>query len=300
VIGRYPAVVALALVTVGFTGCATFDENDDAADVGGTAISRDQFEETLTVLAANSEDTGIEEDVATGSVPGETGRSVLAGLVRAAASRQYLAAAGEAVTDADREAVESSLPAWQRELPDDVYDLVLDYQAAGGARGRIAARDAEARYQESPAELGVLCVRHIVVDSEDEAQDVLAELDTGADFAELAAERSTEPAAASTGGALADPQTGSPCLSTAAALQSLDPAFVAGASAAVPGQPTEPVQSSFGWHVILARPYSEVEESVVSIYGARLFAEYLATADVTVDPRYGRWDEESGSIVALT
>jgi PPIC-type PPIASE domain len=294
------SVVAVALVTIALGGCATFDENDAAADVGGTTISRDEFEETLTVLAANSGDTGVEEDAATGSVPGETGRSVLAGLVRAAASNQYLAAEDEAVTDADREAVESSLPDWQRELPTDVYDLVLDFQAAGAARSRIAARDAETRYQESPAELGVLCVRHIVVDSEEDAQDVLVELDNGADFAELATERSIEPAAADTGGALADPQTGAPCLSTSAAAQSMDPAFVAGATAAVPGEPTEPVQSSFGWHVILARPYSEVEDSVVSIYGSRLFAEYLARADVTVDPRYGRWDTESGSIVALT
>ena len=42
------------------------------------------------------------------------------------------------------------------------------------------------------------------------------------------------------------------------------------------------------------------EDSVLSIYGARLFAQYLQTADVTVDPRYGRWDAESGSIVTLT
>jgi hypothetical protein len=296
---RRSQAVALVVVAVGLVGCSTFDENDAAAAVEGTEISQQQLEDTLTVLAANPEDTGIEEDFATGSVNGETGRSVLAGLVRATASQQYLAGEGEEVTDADREAVQTSLPAWQQELPSDVSDLVLDFQAAGAARNRIAARDAQARYEESPSDLGVMCVSHILVDSEEEAKDVLAELEGGADFADLAAERSTEPAAASTGGALADPQTGAPCLSTAAAVQSFDPAFVAGATAAVPGEPTEPVQSSAGWHVILARPFEEVDDSVLSIYGARLFAQYLQTADVTVDPRYGRWDAEGGTIVTL-
>ena len=293
-------MVALVVAAAGLAGCSTFDENDAAAVVGGAEITRQQFEDTLTVLAANTGETGIEEDFATGSVEGETGRNVLGGLVRATASQQYLAANGEAVTDADREAAQGSLPTWQRDLPNDVSDLVLDFQASGAARSRIAAaRDAQTRYEESPSDLGVVCVRHIVVDTEEEAQDVLNELEGGADFADLAAQRSIEPAAASTGGALADPQTGAPCLSTAAAVQSLDPAFVAGASAAVPGEPTQPVQSSFGWHVILARPYSEVEDSVLSIYGARLFAQYLQSADVSVDPRYGRWDAESGSIVTL-
>ena len=291
----------VAVGAVALAGCGTFSDNDAAASVGDTEISRDDFEATLTVLAANPESTGIEEDLATGSVAGDTGRSVLNVLVTAAASEQYLATNGEAVSDTEREAVDSSLGADSplRGLPDDVFELVLDLQAAGAARGRIAAADAEARYEASPAELGVMCVRHIVVEDEEAAREVLAELDDGADFAELAGERSTEPAASDTGGALTDPQTGEPCLTSAAAESSFDPAFVEGARAAVPGEPTEPVETSFGWHVILARPFEEVEDSVVAIHGAELFAEYLAAADVSVDPRYGRWDAESGQVVGL-
>ena len=293
--------VFVALGALGLAGCGTFSDNNAAANVDGVEISRDDFEDTLTLLAANPETSGIEEDFATGTVAGDAGRSVLNVLVTAAASEQYLTAAGEAVSDAEREAVDSSLASDDplRQLPDDVFELVLNLQAAGAARGRIAAADAQARYEASPAELGVMCVRHIVVEDEEAAREVLAELDDGADFAELAADRSAEPAATETGGALADPQSGAPCLTIAAAEQSLDPAFVAGARAAVPGQPTEPVESSFGWHVILARPFAEVEESVVGVYGSQLFADYLATADISVDPRYGRWDAESSSIVAL-
>ena len=86
----------------------------------------------MTVLAANSETTGIEEDLATGTVAGDAGRSVLNVLVTATASEQYLAANGEAVSDAEREAVDSSLAADSplRGLPDDVFELVVDLQAA--------------------------------------------------------------------------------------------------------------------------------------------------------------------------
>jgi foldase protein PrsA len=300
VIRRWSILVALG--AVGLAGCGTVGDNDAAASVDGTEISRDDFEDTLTVLVANSESTGIEEDTATGSVPGDTGRSVLNVLVTATASEQYLAAAGEAVSDAERDAVDSSLAADSplRGLPDDVFELVVNLQAAGAARGRVAATaDAEARYEASPDDLGVMCVRHIVVEDEEAATEVLAELDDGADFAELAAERSIEQSAAQTGGALANPETGEPCLTIAEAEASFDPAFVAGARDATPGQPTEPVESSFGWHVILARPFDEVEESVVAIHGSQLFADYLAEADINVDPRYGRWDAESGQVVGL-
>ena len=293
--------VVLAVGAVALAGCGTFSENNAAATVDGTEISRADFEDTLTVLAANSETTGIEEDLDTGSVAGDAGRGVLNVLVAATASDQYLAANGEAVSAAEREAVDASLAADSplRGLPDDVFELVLDLQAAAAARGRVAAADAQARYEASPAELGVICVRHIVVEDEAAATEVLAELDDGADFPELAAERSTDENAAQTGGALIDPQSGEPCLTSAAAEASFDPALVAGARAAVPGQPTEPVESSLGWHVILARPFAEVEESVVAIHGSQLFADYLAEADINVDPRYGRWDAESGQVVGL-
>ncbi len=293
--------VLVAVGAVALTACGTFSDNDAAATVGGAEISRADFEDTLTVLAANSETTQIEEDPATGTVAGDAGRSVLNVLVTATASEQYLAANDETVSDAEREAVDATLAADSplRGLPDDVFELVVDLQAAGAARGRVAAADAQARYEASPADLGVMCVRHIVVEDEATATEVLAELDDGADFAELAAERSIEEAAAQTGGALTDPQSGEPCLTSAAAEASFDPAFVAGARDAVPGEPTDPVESSFGWHVILARPFAEVEDSVLSIHGAQLFADYLAEADINVDPRYGRWDADSGQVVGL-
>ena len=77
-------------------------------------------------------------------------------------------------------------------------------------------------------------MRQILVETEEEAEEVLAELDGGADFAELAAERSIDPTAAETGGAL-EVQPGQPCFTLAQAQSQLDPTFVQAAASAVPG-----------------------------------------------------------------
>ena len=82
--------------------------------------------------------------------------------------------------------------------------------------------------------------RHILLDSEEDAAAVIAELDDGADFADLAQEKSTGPSAAQ-GGDLGWFQAGQ-----------MVPEFSAAAFALEPGTYTkEPVKSQFGWHVIL-------------------------------------------------
>jgi len=82
--------------------------------------------------------------------------------------------------------------------------------------------------------------RHILVDTEEAAKAVIADLDKGADFAALAKERSTDPGA-SEGGDLG--------WFTA---EQMVPEFSEAAFALQPGTYTkEPVKSQFGWHVIL-------------------------------------------------
>lgn len=82
--------------------------------------------------------------------------------------------------------------------------------------------------------------RHILLENEDAARDVIAELDDGADFAELAEQKSTGPSAAQ-GGDLGWFQAGQ-----------MVPEFSEAAFALEPGAYTkDPVQSQFGWHVIL-------------------------------------------------
>jgi len=80
--------------------------------------------------------------------------------------------------------------------------------------------------------------RHILVETEDEAKAVKAELDKGADFAELAKKKSKDPGA-SDGGDLGF-----------FTKEQMVPEFSAVAFALEPGKISNPVKSQFGWHII--------------------------------------------------
>ncbi|MBV9457994.1 MAG: peptidylprolyl isomerase [Bradyrhizobium sp.] len=80
--------------------------------------------------------------------------------------------------------------------------------------------------------------RHILVETEDEAKAVKAELDKGADFAELAKKKSKDPGA-SDGGDLGF-----------FTKEQMVPEFANVAFSLEPGKISDPVKSQFGWHII--------------------------------------------------
>src|ERR1700753_4113717 len=80
--------------------------------------------------------------------------------------------------------------------------------------------------------------RHILVETEDEAKAIKAELDKGADFAELAKKKSKDPGA-SDGGDLGF-----------FTKDQMVPEFSTVAFALEPGKISDPVKSQFGWHII--------------------------------------------------
>jgi len=85
-----------------------------------------------------------------------------------------------------------------------------------------------------------VCARHILVDDEAGAAALSRASRAGADFAAMAATASTDRGSAERGGDLG-------CFGQGMMV----PEFEAAAFAAEPGVATEPVQSAFGWHVIL-------------------------------------------------
>jgi peptidyl-prolyl cis-trans isomerase C len=115
-------------------------------------------------------------------------------------------------------------------------------------RQRIEAGTTEeqlrARYEEVKDDEGFsqeeVHARHILVGSEAEAVEVIAELEGGADFGTLASERSVDPSARSNSGDLGFFRR-----------EQMVPEFAEAAFALKPGEHTKkPVQSQFGWHVI--------------------------------------------------
>lgn len=270
------------------------------ASIDGVRVESDRLDALLGDLSESEQIT-----VTGGRGNGDEVRAVLDALLRGAASALVLAEAGESVTDADVAAVREQLesdPSFGSVGPT-LIDVIVELNSSELALDRVPAPDEAAlgeRYARRPASIGLLCARHLVVESRDEAEAALRELRAGADFAALAARVSIEPAAATTGGALGRGEA--PCLRLTDYQESFDPAFTAGALAARAGVPYGPVQTSFGWHVILIRPFAEVVDDVRELYstgaGQLLVTGRLATGDVRVPSRIGRWDPATGRTVA--
>ena len=303
--GAGAGALALSLcASLAVSSCGTVPAR--AATVNGSAITRSDFERDLQALAANPAFFNITGGTEV-SIEGDAARSWLSQVITWRAAEELLADHGlepsqESVADLNSQVAASEDA---QRLPESMKDEIVRGVAAVQSLPLIPApspSDLEAQYAVEPAGTGALCLRHIVVETEAEARAVLAELDAGADFAELAMERSIEPAAAETGGALAGGD-GNACLPVSDYQTGFDPAFTEGALAATAGVPTDPVQSEFGWHVILVRPYDEVADDLLTLVstapGDAALTGELATADVSVDPRYGRWDPVRGDVVSL-
>jgi peptidyl-prolyl cis-trans isomerase C len=114
--------------------------------------------------------------------------------------------------------------------------------------------------------------RHILVETEDEAKAIEAELKKGADFAELAKKKSKDPGAADGGdlGFFTKDQ--------------MVPEFSTVAFTLEPGKISDPVKSQFGWHVIKveekrsrkAPDFDQVKAQIETYVTRKAQAEYVA------------------------
>ncbi len=302
---RRVAIAAFAVAGgLALSSCATFSRNSDAAVVNGTEIPRDRLESFIEEFAANQQ-----LPLADGVVQLEDARNLLAGMIKANAYTTFLREQGKPLTDAQRNSVRDQLDGGGIEnLSKELQAVIIEVNAATEAINEIGApSDAaiEKLYAERPSLTGAMCASHVVVKKKETAEKVLSVLAKGAKFADVAKKYSIEPAAKTSGGALmgqSEDGATNPCMSILEYQQNFDPAFTRGAIAARAGIPYGPVQSSFGWHVILLAPWDAVKGDVLSLVkaepGPNLATGWLANAEITIDPAYGRWDAATGTIAA--
>ncbi|MGC8837957.1 MAG: peptidylprolyl isomerase [Anaerolineae bacterium] len=120
-------------------------------------------------------------------------------------------------------------------------------------------------------------VRHILVDSEEKAQEVLAKLKAGGDFAALAAEYSTDPGSKDQGGDLGWFPRG------VMVQEFEDTAF------SLPvGEVSGPVQTAFGYHIIevLERGMRELDEAGWAQAKERAFQDWFTAEHQKADIVY--------------
>jgi parvulin-like peptidyl-prolyl isomerase len=318
----------VAALSLAATGCSS--DVRDAATVNGSGIDRRTFEDDLQAYIDNVEyQTALSSQGGGPSVigPGGTGTAtmefadsrlrldILYELVRQEVDKQGIEVTDEMRQQAPAAAMANTLNFVPEQLRDQIWSAFpasfRDRAAEDAAYllalqdhlgGNLTDEELQAIYNEDPAKFGLLCARHILVPTKEQADQLRAELDGGADFAEVAAQNGTD-ASAQEGGRLYQEGQDCPAAST------FVPEFVEGALSVPTGEVAGPVQTQFGWHLILVdkaeeKPFSEVKDAVQQSAATQansalndVLAE-AAKSDITVDPKYGTWDPATANIVA--
>lgn len=274
------------LVALPLAGCTTFSDNDAAARVDDAELTDETLEELVPLIGDPQGGSQVGQ-----TASGDAVRNTLSFWIRAQIIEQVLGEEGieptdEQLDEATQQAAGSV--AGFTELSAGSQDLIVGFLASSAALEGIEATSSEEVaefYDRGMDDSGIACVSHILVETEDEANEVLDELGAGADFPTLAQQRSIDPGSATQGGVLA-------CTPTSQFRTTYVPEFVAAAADAEIGVPTGPVSSEFGYHVIRVRTADEAMGELADYFASSEFsvARRSADTDIYVDPRYGTLD----------
>ena len=280
-------VAAIALVACGSGGSG----GGVAATVNGEEITVDDVEALIV---------GDESEIPKADFAGALGFLVQQQIIAGAAETELGIVIPEEDITAEATALfEESANGQTREefleaqqITEDLLQQFAHSQLLVGEISENLQADVEAPTQEeidtaiSAAEAN-FCASHILVATEQEANDVLVRIEAGEEFEALAAEVSTDTGSGAQGGDLG-----------CATPDLYDPAFAAALTTAEVDVPTDPVESQFGFHVILLRDDElPTEEEAIETLTATAanealntwFTDQFETAEVTVDETYGTW-----------
>lgn len=291
-VNRRLLTILTAAATVSLTaGCSTFD-TDAVASVDDATLSETELDEFIP-LVGGGDDTLPAADQA------EAARAAISVWIEAQVFTQAFEKSGAeldpAAIDQSVEGLTAQLGERFTTLSDDTQALLGEYVTAIDQLPTLPRPDEdEVRnwFDAGPQRSQLACPTHILVDVEAEAQEIVDELaaaDSEADeaelFASIAAERSTDTGSGAAGGALG-------CDVAENISQQFVPPFAAATLAARPGEPTEPVESEFGFHVIRLLPFDEAAEQLEPFYEQGFIQARIAIddAEVSVDSRYGVTD----------
>jgi len=303
-------LAAFTLAGLAATSCSTVDP--PAATVNGVDIDRDEFQDEVERLAENLRESQPDQDPlgeGAGTLQADFVRGELRDRILDVIISEELDRRGRVTTDSDLAFAQASTATDEfTGVDQDIVDRKLAQRARlvalAAALIDLAGWDdasLQALYDADPTTYEQTCVSHILVATEAEALAAKERLDEGEGFGALAQELSTDTGSAAQAGALG-------CLG---ADVNLVPEFAEAMVAAEVGVVTEPVETQFGFHLILVTDRSvpdfatvrtTIQQRLVQEAGPAL-QDFLGTAvlsaDVTVDSRYGAWDPTTGFIVEL-
>ncbi len=153
-------------------------------------------------------------------------------------------------------------------------------------KGAISEADAKKIYDQRVAQLkseNEVAARHILVDNEEKAKEILAKIKAGGDFAALAKENSTDTGSKEQGGFLGYFGRGQ-----------MVPEFEKAAFTMIEGQVSEPVKTNFGWHIIKLEDrrrkpppsFDEVKETILNSLAVLKAQEVVGALRKKADVEY--------------
>jgi len=320
--------IALAIAaTLAVSGCATSGSGDGdgppevAATVDGVEILSARIEEIVEAQAALIEDVEEAElpDARKDQERNALSAEIQLQAVEAAVEERF----GLEITDEEIDAaLEASIEAQGGQ---EAFDQLAEEQdltseeAMGFAReqayvqvlveyvqgklaeeGGASEEELRAQYEATPEQFQSATVSHILVETEEEAQDVLDRLEAGEDFAALAQELSQDPGSGQNGGSLGEQARGSYVEPFSEAVYSEDTEI---------GEVVGPVETQFGFHLIIVDErttpsFEEVRPQLEAQLSGAAFGEFLdavfAEMEVEVAEYYGTWDAEQRMVVPAT
>jgi len=188
----------------------------------------------------------------------------------------------------------------QTDVPPPATSAELDQRYAVAVTN-LAGEDAKTLYETGVDGSPVICIAAVTTANLDDANQVLTLLDSGMTFEDAARQHSTDTVIAQAGGIVRGGANGDQeCLDPA----TVNPAVVAALKGTPVGQPIAADLDTFS-AVLMLRPFDELLPESQSLVATTVISQdqldaLVDGADVYVDPRYGRWDPGTGSVVALT
>lgn len=195
----------------------------------------------------------------------------------------------------------------------DTAGVTVEDQLGLGATEELLRRDAEARvlvdmindvllndpdriealFTDDPTSITEVCARHILVETSDDAQGVIEALDAGEDFATLATEQSID--------------TGTPGGDLGCSPASRYVPEFADATVVAPiGEIFGPVQTDFGFHVIIVdgrtaptleevqeNPADYVDEATINAEIGTFLGGALSSVEIVIASNVGTWDPDT-------
>lgn len=312
------AAVALLAVLLAACGPSASDPTV-AAIVNGEIIPVETVEERFESASANEQLAQQLEADESGDTAKQVQAQILSQLIQSQLLRQGAADLGIEVTDQDiattrEEVVEGfggeeqfQQVVEQNQLSEEDVDAQLEeiaYQQAVETEltSQIEVSDAEIEqfYEENAdGRFGEqISARHILVETEQEAEEALQRVQEGEDFAAVAEEVSTDPGSAANGGDLGQITRGQTV-----------PEFEEAVFAAEEGDLVGPVETQFGFHIIevtgketpqLADVEEEIRDELLAPQRQEAVQSWLQEqvegAEIEVNPRFGEWDADAGQV----